>query len=269
MKKEVIGDYTVQRKEDGGFHAIHENGRSHNCPPDSVILAQYHREVGSDRVGFSNYLKNLFAVRAIVACGKRSITEGKKALGVKGPFRRTERGIIQIGTNVHDEEIEEAIRKFWPEEEVRKYLDGEGTLKGITAFTKAYQRAYHAATQRPGHFKGYVDRVYPNLYSLICKRIKVKEIDVEAVRRGLVQRLNDGSPVTEVTLRTSKDLGDRALYKEVRALGRNPKGRLMKSSFNETVALLVKNKDYLKQGKGAKKRLAAMSEEMVRFFLLW
>ena len=217
------GKYEFRKTEKGGLIVINPNGRRQYLPPPEHLRGRYLANADNLNKGIETQI----SYWGVPACGKRNFAEGLAAIGIS-PTRKTKRGQVIIG-RVQPEEIVSAIKDFWPQSEVKKFLAGEEVvLPRIVDFSIKYQREYHSAHRTKGGFEPVLEQVYPGLYEKLygrnprgANRIRAGKIDSETIRKELIRRFYHGKPISKSGLLHSEDPRDRKLFGEVMALSRN------------------------------------------------
>jgi hypothetical protein len=207
------GRYKV-RYSLNGFYILTDDGRDSLYIPNREILKA--RAVGEiKRQGYySNRTRKQVACSAVLETGERNFKKGCESLGIDSNVRKPQ------GNRIPLEEIQEAIRNFWQEQEI----SSNGELNTITAFRERYKREYHSRIVRKNGLKGVMSTMEPPynaLYTRVHKRRKVESANEDKVRNMLLQLDNEGLPISPSGLSTSSDERARNLSKEISYLSRN------------------------------------------------
>lgn len=176
------------------------SGSRYHIPSDEEIRERYRQDL-TDGGKLSSTVHGWINRRGVLISGNRDSAAARKVLGLPDLISR-----------VTEEEITKAIKEFWPEEEVRKAMEGEDAeLRGINDFRKkeAHNREYQGARGMYRDFKTILERVYPGAYEVISKHPKIREygrkIDVEKLGKDLLKRFIQGEPINRRSLEYAPD----------------------------------------------------------------
>ena len=270
IKEEQKGRYTVRHCVDGSYRVLgvtssRNKRRDAYVPSDETLRLRYVRNMKAEgRLSLAT--RTFIGLRGIVFSGKRSLIQGKLALGL--PLRN-------ISSR---KKVEQAVRSFWPEEQVRQFLQGEPvSLRSITAFRKSYHAFYNRAREYSGTFQAYMESLpepYGELYAKLNKKFQMNRyqtINPDKLGKKLLQWFMQGKPISPSCLsRFSVGTEERnALYQlrvlgNHRYLGKKP-GNLIKM-ISELTGLKPAD---IKMSGGARKRNATLTERLTSFALHW
>ena len=260
-KREKIGRYEIRMHPSGGFsiygNELRNNGRY--IEPDEVLKRKCREVIESGAKGFSQSIKTSLSYRGVRACGIRSISEGKKALGIEGPYIQTKRGKVKSGVAVPRDDVRKAIQNTWPAKKLQLWQKGMSVkLRGIKDFRRNHQREYASAHNIHGGLQAVFEEVYPptnypGAYNRISKRVYAEKVNVEMLGQWFKERFHAGVPISQSYLRHSKDQEETLRYREVLRLVKSPMFGLVGSSFDEVVMRISGlDKEDVKLCKGSK-----------------
>ena len=263
MKKcnrERHGEYEIKFHPGGGF-SVYGDGirrRGYYVPSDSRIKERYEKE------GETGGLRTLLQYRAIPHYGKKSLIKGREAVGLPPK-------IIDV---VSRDEIIKAIKEFWPEEDVERYLSGEDVeLKRIVDFEGKHRRQYHAAHRAKSHkeggsFMGIMEDVYPELYGKLNRIIKADDINKEELGSILLSRFYSGLHLSRTALLTSGDRKEKRLLRQIEALADSGLFRKAGNYTKIVMKLTGLRKDDIIDSRIGKDN-ARLTEELTEMFFEW
>jgi len=285
------GKYEVNEHSHGGFtvHGKWMRPKGYYVPPDDQLKKKYRQQL-KEHGRIQQGLTTQLSYRGVLAIGKRSVPEGRKALGLNSKME-TKEGTFNRGP-VSREEIMNAIRSFWPKKEVERALQGEKVrLPNIEDFSEMHQRQYHSAHRNPVHrgFRKIIEAVYPGLYAKIRGEefsVDPETVDEDQVRRTLLERHERGLPISKTQLRNSQDPLDRLLAREVMALdkrqhplfsnqssNRSKKGKKRRKQYDTHASIVhsltgLEKRDIELHG-AARKTMGTITEELTHVFFKW
>jgi len=281
------GEYEIKMHPSGGSTIRGPGIRKRGVflMPDEKLRARCQAYFNQGNRALPKTLKGQLGYRGIVACGRRNISEGKKAIGIDGPYVDTKRGKVKSGVEVPEQDIQDAIRKFWPRELITRFQKGEVTkLPNISEFLEQYRREYTSAQtgrrRKLGGFKAIFKKVYPGLYVHVVDKITPDEIDIASLRDALDARVQSGLSINPASLRYSENPDVKVLYKQLCTLVQKPSilsrdlfNKKKKTTFAKIIAAILKinEKDMstMLPAKGSRNFIASLTEELVHVFFRW
>ncbi|MDD5193165.1 MAG: ribonuclease H-like domain-containing protein [Candidatus Nanoarchaeia archaeon] len=241
-----------------------EKKKSIVIPSERVIKARYYQEI--ERDGGSSYTTNTWlGWLGYVYTGRRSMVEGKKALGIRPhePFPLTI--------------IEQKIRKFWPKPELERIVkSGQRTERTVCKFKAAHPVEYMAAHNHYGGMKGVLENMdppYSSAYSVLVSRNhrsdRITQENQECLSGTLLDWYCSGRFIAPSYLATTP-IGseERKASNDLVLIARS--GSLHARSRSEVIKQLTGlSLEDFRISKGSSKQYSRLTERLAQFVLTW
>jgi len=257
----IKGKYKIYPNKDGS-HKIYGPGLrkiSTRIPPEQQIIEMYHNDINTNGK-LSNTTKKWFGELGIIHFGKRDNLRLRRHLGLNETW-------------MSKEQIESAIREFWPENEIKKAQEYENTLKSINEFRNEYVKEYNAIQGKRFHnLRTFLENMiapYSLAYSLISQKIKYQDIDKNALGNQLLDWFYQGRSIGPVTLRSSeKNSEEYNAYRKIICV-KNNSSSILKTPLTTISELTGLDKKDISLSKKESKKSSIIAEKLISFMLHW
>lgn len=215
--------YRFRDRPSGGycFYWSGKDGkeRRYRISSDGVLRERYEQQK-AETGRINSGLRTQIGYRGIIESGRRSIVEGRKALKIKIEAEKGHRTKSPIWTTIG--EVQDSIRKYYPPDKVEALMCGENIKleSPYRGYAKSYPRQYEATIRRFGGLFKVMERVYPGLYKKICVYDRSGHIDLNHIKKELLDRHNSGQTICPSALRSSNNPKERELAADLRRLAK-------------------------------------------------
>lgn len=252
------GKYEIHPLEDGGYR-IYGPGKptgGRRVPPEPEILQMYHSDMKQGRL--SGATRAWFKELGIIHLGK-----------IDNPALRSHLGLKETWTS--KEQIESAIKEFWPEEDIRIAQAYQGTLYGVDKFRKEHQREYTATVgKRFGGFRQFIKSMpepYASAYTFIADKVNHKEINRKVVGDTLLDWFYLGRSICPAALSSApKDSEEYRLSREIQCLSKHSVNRTPSGIIADLTSL---DRRDIALSRAESKRSSVVAENLISFMLHW
>lgn len=269
------GKYEIKVHPKGSFTIYFQGRKKGRYTPSPEVLRKICIDSLETCGKLSPYLKTSLGYMGLFKGEKRDVVLGKKILGIEGPFRKTKRGLIKNGVAVPLEEVQEAIRRVWPKEQVDYWRSGNNVdFSKVGYFRNKFKREYLSAHAIRGGLQKVFEKVYspkdyPGLYNRVCKRAYNHNISTIRLGNWFRKRADKGLPISQGYLRHSQDSEENLAYRQMMRLVENP-NEILKKSFDEILMEISGiSKEDIETFRGTRTPMAKLSEELAYFFFTW
>ncbi len=260
MSKEPFtkGEYEIHPLLDGGYR-IYGPGKptgGKRVPPEPEILRMYHSDMKQGRL--SGATRAWFKELGVIHLGR-----------IDNPALRRHLGLNETWTS--REQIESAIKEFWPEEDIRIAQAYQGTLYGVQAFRREHPKEYTAATgKRFGSFRRFIKSMpgpYASAYTFIADKVDHREIDRRVLGDRLLDWFYQGRSICPTALRSApKDSEEYRVYREIQCLSNHSVSRMPGGIIADLAGLDEKD---VTLSRAESKRSSVVAENLISFMLHW
>jgi len=218
-RAEKHGPYYIIRYPSGGFNVWKKGWRprGNDVPNPEKVRQRYaeHQEHGKTR---KNVIETYIGYYGVLACGKRSIPEGRKFLGLP-----------DLGYHSSEEESRSIVFNYWKprRKQSGEYYPTQNQDKNITAFMQDHLKAYKYAARNLGGFRKALESWCPGLYSHISQRraspfqSPKRAVNMrDELSQELIDRHNKGLCISSTGLQNSTDSYERELRRRVMEFGK-------------------------------------------------
>jgi len=251
--------------------------RSIQIPSDDEIRSKFNAEMQSERGKPSHYTMKKLCVRSLIVGGPNNYRKGMDELGLsiesKGYF------------HVRLDEATSDVLSFWPPELVRNVALGEENVppdKKLANFKLDHLKIYSFAGRSGVGLAEIVRQAHPEygaeFFRIISLRKKVTNVDVKDTRSLLLERYDNGLPISCSAILASSSDSVRSLWGRVCRVGMQ-----LAANRDDDKSKVIGNRDYtswaeyltgiprsdFEMGTDGSKIYGAFSEKLIEFLLRW
>lgn len=252
------GKYEIHPLEDGG-HRIYGPGKpkgGKKVPPEHEILRMYHSDMKHGRLSGST--RAWFKELGVIHLGRMDNPALRRHLGLNETW-------------ISRDQIESAIKEFWPDEDIRIAQAYQGSLYGIEEFRKQNPKLYNATNgNRFRNFKAVVksmEEPYASAYTFMSGKVDHKEINRTTLGNTLLDWFYQGRSICPAALSSNqKDSQEYRVFREINCLSNHSVKRTPSGIIADLTSLDQRD---ISMSRKESKRSSVVAENLISFMLHW